>query len=586
MRLIKDAHKGAGIITLMLIIVIGVVFDYYYEFNDDVLMKDIMSGVYSGIPSGLNMQTLAPLGIIISLFYKLAPNVPWYGGFLCLCHYVCIFILFYRALRVSETKRIRSRLVIMAIGVLFIMGFLLPHLVMVQYTVTVAILTATAAFIFYTIPYNLDDKKFARQVIPVVLIAWLAFMVRSEMFLLLLPYVAITGLARWNREKSMADKQTVRRYMLVVVAIAVCMAVSLGLDKLAYSSDDWRSFRNEFDNRTQLYDYQYVPPYEQNAEFYDSCGISEAEVNLLSNYNYGIDNRIDGNILGQVAEYADGLRNESLGYKCKRALQEYIYRVTHFTDGAYAFTVFFLYVMLIWAILARKESSTKHKLHIIGLRACGLFFMRSVSWLYIIMGHRAPDRIVHSLYIVEIIILFSQLLVEFTSKLREGRYIQFIASITLIVGGIVLSPLTMIEVRSHVSSQDVLNRNSQAIDGYCKEHPDNFYFEDVYSTIIDGETTNEKMFVDVDVRIKNYDLIGGWICNSPLYRDKLSRYGIKDVTTDLVDKDNVYVIISDDYDEKWISSFYDSIERSVTINRVDTINASSRNYGVYKVSDV
>ena len=48
------------IIALGAVAVIGVFaacrFDYYYDLNDDVLMKDILAGVYTGTPEGHNIR--------------------------------------------------------------------------------------------------------------------------------------------------------------------------------------------------------------------------------------------------------------------------------------------------------------------------------------------------------------------------------------------------------------------------------------------------------------------------------------------------------------------------------------------------
>ena len=49
-------------ILLLNVILMGVCFDFYYDLNDDTMMKDIMAGVYTGVPDGHNMQTLYTLG--------------------------------------------------------------------------------------------------------------------------------------------------------------------------------------------------------------------------------------------------------------------------------------------------------------------------------------------------------------------------------------------------------------------------------------------------------------------------------------------------------------------------------------------
>ena len=52
---------------LILLLLLGLRFDYYYDLNDDVLMKDILSGVYTGAFESRNVQMLFPLSLILSL---------------------------------------------------------------------------------------------------------------------------------------------------------------------------------------------------------------------------------------------------------------------------------------------------------------------------------------------------------------------------------------------------------------------------------------------------------------------------------------------------------------------------------------
>ena len=55
--------------------------DYFFDLNDDVLMKDILSGAYTGVPEGHNIQMLYPISLFISLFYRTGVNIDWYGIF-------------------------------------------------------------------------------------------------------------------------------------------------------------------------------------------------------------------------------------------------------------------------------------------------------------------------------------------------------------------------------------------------------------------------------------------------------------------------------------------------------------------------
>ena len=55
---------GVVLVTALLIIIPSVLFDFYYDLNDDTAIKDIISGTYTGIPSGYCIQMLYPLSFI------------------------------------------------------------------------------------------------------------------------------------------------------------------------------------------------------------------------------------------------------------------------------------------------------------------------------------------------------------------------------------------------------------------------------------------------------------------------------------------------------------------------------------------
>lgn len=63
-------HENCILSLAMALILAGILaacFDFYYDLNDDVLIKDILSGVYSGTPDGHTMQLLYPLGALLAL---------------------------------------------------------------------------------------------------------------------------------------------------------------------------------------------------------------------------------------------------------------------------------------------------------------------------------------------------------------------------------------------------------------------------------------------------------------------------------------------------------------------------------------
>ena len=118
------------------IILLSFLFDFYYDMNDDVMMKDIMAGVYTGTPDGHNMQTLYILGAFISLLYRLCRSIPWYGLFLFLCQMGSLYLVGVRLLQLSKKWYTKAGCMIFA--TVFLWGIALSHIIAIQYTQTQA----------------------------------------------------------------------------------------------------------------------------------------------------------------------------------------------------------------------------------------------------------------------------------------------------------------------------------------------------------------------------------------------------------------------------------------------------------------
>ena len=160
---------------------IGFRYDYYFDLNDDVLMKDILAGVYTGTPEGHNIQMLWSVSAFISLLYRMAPQLPCYGLFLCACQYGSIGLVMHRSL--SFCKNLLGKGLLVLTEVILVMGLLLTPLVSVQYTITCTMLASSAAFLFFTTDITLPAKAFIKKNIGTVLLVVLAFLIRSEMLL-------------------------------------------------------------------------------------------------------------------------------------------------------------------------------------------------------------------------------------------------------------------------------------------------------------------------------------------------------------------------------------------------------------------
>ena len=85
-------------------LLIGSIWTYYYDLNDDSLMAEILAGSYTGTAELRNIQSCFPLTAMLGGLYRLAGRVDWYGLFLLVCQYGSLALVLGRVLRWEERK--------------------------------------------------------------------------------------------------------------------------------------------------------------------------------------------------------------------------------------------------------------------------------------------------------------------------------------------------------------------------------------------------------------------------------------------------------------------------------------------------
>ena len=133
---------------------------------------------------------------------------------------------------------------------------------------------------------------------------------------------------------------------------------------------------------------------------------------------------------------------------------------------------------------------------------------------------------------------------------------------------------------------------------YTKAHPLDYYYLDVYSMV----DFTAKMY-DRDNEKRNYDFLGGWICNSPLQKkvmeslikkDKLQEVKLyfseeekKQLTiSQILLLDHVYLIARKNRDVAFFEEYYHQYEIPVKLEKVDQIDNSHNPFIVYGLSIV
>ncbi len=574
---------GTCLLLLVMMIFTAIRYDYYYDLNDDVLMKDILAGVYTGVPEGHNIQMLWPISVLISLCYRVGSGLPCYGLFLCACHYGSIGLIAHRSLTFCK-KRTSKVLLLLTEGILF-MGLFLQHLVSAQYTLTCTLLASAAAFLFVTTDIELSAKAFIKKNIGTVLLVVLAYLIRSEMLLLVTPLICVAGVIKWGSEKVIFTKEHALKYLTVIGVILAGLLLGQGCHRLAYGSEGWKTFTEYFDNRTELYDFQILPEYEPHQAFYESIGLTESERKLLSNYNFGLDEEIDEDILGEVAAYAAANRSAETPFfeKLTESLKGYYRRTVYGpseteSDYPYSYILLFSYLAVFVTAMLNQEEKPSARLWQIVWKLGLLGTMRSVLWVWLIFRGRVPLRISHSMYLMELCILAGILLMQINA-LQKKKILPLAVGVFYCLIGVVILPGAIAVTDADVASKAENNvRYNELYDYFSsKENQKNFYFIDVYSSV--GYT--EKMFEDVDNTLDNYDIMGGWACKSPLWKKKLAVYGIDNMETALVGRDDVFYVQEKEKDTSWLHQYYK--DHGMTI-QMELLEQPVEEFEIYKIA--
>ena len=591
---------------LVLFLGTGMAWDYYFDLNDDVLIRDILSGVYTGESEALTAQLLWPLSALLAGLYRVLPGVPVFGAFLWLCQAGSIFLILKRSLdavsgsaapgkiRAAGTSSVGGspkKLCLSLLETLLIAACLLYHLVFVQYTVTAGLLATAAIFTFLTVRERESERAvtFWLRCLPAALLFWLAFCLRSEMGLLLLPLAGVGGIWKWAARAMRGPVFTGRNaasflgvFGLILAGVLACF----GADRLACSDPEWQEFEALFDARTQVYDFYdaSLRSFEENREFYEGLGLTEAQCELLVNYNYGADDAINAQVMEQIAAYGRETRG-TFAHSLAEGVWLYVQRLKNnrsivpddqlpwlALEGGFA-------ALLLAAAFVRWRAARKQKRQERDggngrerkeRNACGILWkllllgaVRSGLWMYLILRERVPERISHPLYFCELVML-AWLFLDTVCGMRqisgqqssgwqtsgpEGlpvRVIRIAALVLSLAAVVIWLPQEAERTDAEYARREQGNEvNLAALSRYRQE---NLYLADVMSTV----DFSEKLFTE-KIRPGNYDLLGGWMCKSPHSEKKLAAFGYESMGQAVLSGENVRFVGEADTDWSWLT---------------------------------
>lgn len=563
----------AAIIVFLVMLITGILLPMVFYLNDDVTLRNVMSGAYTGVPEGHAVNMEYPLTGLISLLYRAFRSVPWFSMFML--GFIWLSATMVLGELAGRTEGRKGIVLTISMGILCA-SFFLPNMVSMHYTVIAAILGSCGLFLT-----AIGSGKKA------VILLVLCYCVRTEVFFLMLPFLLVVVL--WL----MWEKRSVKP-LLDVAILAVSVLCCIGWNSFMYRSAEWRQFQKFHDSRVQLYDYCDVLPYRENADRYESAGIDEKEHIILDQYTLVLEDKADTELLQAASKvYTDKLNEErNITEYLHLCLIEYYYHA-RYTDKPYNY-------ILIGAYLLTAALMIWGRRWIQMLLLCCMAAGRSIVWLFLIWRGRFPERVYVSLYFLEIMVLAGMLCAMLTEKSRRNGSVETennlednekkwksavmvgtcgLAAVLLICAGYV----QMNETLDKAVVQEENQKEWDALTEYCAGREDCFYLLDVMSTVSYAgrvwETASGKA---------NYLLSGGWMSRTPLLRERLAAMGAKDGGELLVRGEaegiRIFYVAKSDRDMSWLSEYLSGRFGEVIVEKTDSIMLGERElfcvYGV------
>ena len=529
------------VLAIVLIFYINIVRKYgiIYQMNDDIALRAISSGKYTGEPSFYMIFSGFPYSTLLVLLYRITNKIDWYGIVMIFLmgFYLCYTI--YNIIKKEKEvlkKIIETILIVTCVAILFNRFF-------IELT-----FTSVSAFIVVCclILYLLPDSKLKNIIMTIGIV--IALGIRLKSCLMILAFFVTA----WFY-KNYGNKEGLKKDFVLGIKIGIILLVCIVIDKSFYRNTNWKEYLayNEF--RSLFYDYYYKTieklPIEESKELFYNAGFDDKEIELLCSY-------------GGIAFYDDiPQKVEALIEQCKIHNLKLNYNMKTTLILALG-TIQMPYYIITLIIIAYIISKSKDKKRAI-LTIMPFIILQFAILVYLIIGGRILDRVMVPLYTCYIVTNIYIILNETKDKKILDKFLNFDKSLAIVLT-ILLFVISMgIDIDN---TNLVLADKGDMMLQYFEEHKGNFY-------IFDNNYLAKFEFFN-KYGTQNYINMCGWTAYSPIHKEAIRKQGAESLK-ELLFKDNVYMILNSTDVEK-----YKDLDLNVNIEEVDSIEE----FHIYKFS--
>jgi len=554
------------VLVLLAIVGISVEFGYMHRTNDDVLLRSIVSGNYTGTPDAHLVYMMYPLGLLLKFFYTIAGGISWYDIFVVALHYFCWWAILLRLGAFFEKRWQKMLAMLLALAGLLLVD--LPYVVLNQYTVLAGVCAATAV-LWLTLSDIENNKGYLLHAAVVVVLMVLTLWIRKEVFYMSLPIGGCILFYQWMKycHRKEIVKMWIKKQGVLLGVLAIIVMLSFAMEAWAYRSAEWKEFASYNQARKEIFDYYNLAPNELNQVSYESENIGTEEYEVINSMSLVLMPELDADKLQRLA---------NLSKWHKEQMEQYysVYRKTMYAVCDVLFQnsvqplgfVLTIVSVILLTLLMLKRNKAGFVSVLFALLYEALFAG------YFIWKNRFPERVSFGLYLM-LVMLFVGIMLKDGDVLFEktGTGDSFFWKLVPMLALVFVIANVGIYCYRNVSDQVKEYKRGigqwQQVQYYADQNDENVYLIKANMAGLKGDV----MYLITQKEPSNTLLLGTWLSESPHYHKRSQNLGLGTIGEEFTEQEKIFLLQLEADNTSWLTDYYAKRGKEKQAEVVDTI---------------
>ena len=536
--------------------------------NDEVLMRSIANGSYTGTNDGHLIYIMYCLGIIFAGLYKLIPAVNWYDLFMLSLHYLCWAMIVGKvgSFIKSRTGKVAMMFLAMCIVVTVDCKFVFFH----QYTILAGVAFATGLLSLWGYFRNSQNSDAVVAVVFFTFSLW----IRKQVFLMGLPFVLLILFIRFIDMIRAGEKGKMKGALKVIVALVAVSALSFAVEKVAYSSVEWKDFLQYNSARTDLVDFYEIPSYEEASDILENYGITKEEYEPLHSVNFSFSEKYTTELLKELAKRA----SDNSAVKGNREFIKSVL-VQMVIEWKLAVKQSIGLFILLFAVV-NVVLGIKLKKYLFSLASVGAIAYQCAFAAYFVYRMRFPERISYTFYFMHLLFQAGMLLYLAADVsiekilLKRAAFFKRCFIVFAVVFGcavfLIFGRKTISVAKEENAEWEPYRNEVNVLCDFFETHSDQRFIVSVPVACF----LCDEMGITSKPYPANALSLCYWTCGSPLYAKNSAKLSLTEPDKAFAEN-RVYFVYREGYDTKPLTDYYSSMGLNVQLDTAETVSAET-----------